>query len=65
MTTTRRRRVLLNLSQACDHLARNEAYLRRLVAQRKIKHYRVGGRLLFDAADLDAYLDGCVVEPLS
>lgn len=43
-------------------MGRNEAYLRRLVAGRKIKHYRVGGRLLFDLADLDDFLDSCVVE---
>ena len=61
----RRPRVLLDLNQASEHLARHPKYLRRLVATRRIKFYKLDGRLRFDQADLDAFLDACAVEPLT
>ncbi len=58
----RKARVLLDIGEASAHLHRHSSYLRRLVARREIRHYKVGGRLLFDQADLDAHVDACVVE---
>ncbi len=55
-------RKLLDLTEASDYLHRHPTYLRRLVAKREIRHLKLGGRLLFDAADLDALLDASVVE---
>lgn len=54
---------LLGLQQAAGHLGRNVYYVRRLVARREIRHYKIGHRLLFDRADLDAFLTTCRVEP--
>ena len=31
--------------------------------KKEIRHYRIGGKILFAEADLQAYLDGCRVEP--
>ena len=61
--TDRRPRVLLSLPEAAAYLGRNEHYLRRLVSKRDLRHYRLDGRLRFDQADLDAFLDAHVVEP--
>lgn len=61
--TARSRRVLLTLAEASEYLSRHPKYLRRLVADGKIKFYRYpGGHLRFDRADLDAFLDACLVE---
>jgi excisionase family DNA binding protein len=57
-------RGLLDVQQAAGHLGRNVHYLRRLVAHREIQHYKIGHRLLFDPADLDAFLTTCRVEAL-
>jgi excisionase family DNA binding protein len=53
---------LLDITQAADYLGRNVYYVRRLVAHRGIRHYKIGHRLLFDPADLDAFLGTCLVE---
>ena len=55
-------RKLLDLTEASTYLHRSPTYLRRLVARREIKHYKVGSRLRFDVVDLDALLDASVVE---
>lgn len=40
-----------------------ERWLRVLVYQRRIPYRKVGGRLLFDLADIDALADAGRVEP--
>ncbi len=50
------RPVLLDLGEASDYLHRPPSFLRRLVANREIRHFKLGGRVLFDAADLDELL---------
>jgi len=55
-------RQLLDIQQAADHLGRNVAFLRRLVARRELPHFKIGGALRFDVRDLDAYLALCRVE---
>jgi excisionase family DNA binding protein len=54
---------LVPIDEAAAYLGRNERFMRRVVAQRVIPFYRVGHRILFDIADLDAYLAACRVEP--
>lgn len=38
-------------------------YLRRAVAERRVPHHKIRGRVWFDAADLDAHADAGRVEP--
>ncbi len=56
------RPVLLTLAEASEYLHRPPSFLRRLVAQREIRHIKLRGRLLFDAVDLDALLAASVRE---
>jgi len=62
MIKTSGSRQLLDIQQAADHLGRNVAFLRRLVARRELPHFKIGGALRFDVRDLDAYLALCRVE---
>ena len=40
-----------------------ERFLRRLVAEHRVPFYKLGGKLLFDLDDLDAYAERGRVEP--
>jgi hypothetical protein len=40
-------------------------YMRRLVAARRIPFHKIGGRIYFDVADLDAHEDAGRCEPFS
>lgn len=57
-----RRPARLTINDAAAYLGRNVAFMRRLVADRRISYLRVGNRLQFEVADLDSYLAGCRVE---
>lgn len=54
----------LYFKEAALYLGRGERFLRRLVFERRIRHYKVGKFLSFDKADLDAFLTAEVVEPV-
>ena len=57
-------RHLVTLAQAVE--ARpwlTERFLRRLVAERRVPYFKVGGKLLFDLDDLDALAERGRVEP--
>lgn len=54
--TAHRRPQLLGLSEAAEYLFATERFMRSLVARRLITYYKIGGRLKFDTADLDALL---------
>ena len=41
---------------AAEWLGTSERHVRRLVQERRITHYKLGGRLLFDLRDLDEAL---------
>ncbi len=41
-----------------------ERKLRRMVAEHRVRYYKVDGRILFDLADLDAYAEAGRVEPV-
>jgi hypothetical protein len=42
-----------------------ERRLRRYVAEHRVQFFKVDGRILFDLADLDAYVEAGRVEPAS
>ena len=44
------------LEEAAEWLGITPRHLRRLVAERKVSHYRIGGRLIFAVPDLEALL---------
>ena len=52
----------MSVRQAASRLGISASKLYELVARRGISHYRIGGKLLFDPADLDAYLASCRIE---
>jgi excisionase family DNA binding protein len=54
---------LLSVAQAAERLGTPERFIRRLVAQRRIRFYKVGRYIRFDATDLDTFIDTGRVEP--
>lgn len=57
-------RQLVNIPQALEQRPwLTERFLRHLVAKRRIPYHKVGGRVLFDLADLDAFAEKGRVEP--
>jgi excisionase family DNA binding protein len=55
----------LNVVQAAKLLGIDRATVYRLCQQRKIRHMRVGsngGRIVFEAKDIEDYLASCVIE---
>jgi len=47
----------ISVDEACSFLQCSKAYLYQLVHHKKIPHYKPnGGRLLFDAEELDAFI---------
>lgn len=53
----------LDVDGAAAHLNMSTAFIRKLVLQHRIRYYKVGQRVRFDPADLDAFLRAGVVEP--
>jgi hypothetical protein len=47
---------LLGFKDAASYLGRSERWLRRAVANRAVRHYKIGALLAFDPADLDALI---------
>lgn len=59
---------MLPVKLAASRLGISPSKVYELVSQRAITFYRVGGKILFEESDLDAYLQSCrveVVEPQS
>jgi excisionase family DNA binding protein len=54
---------LLDVPAAAARMARHASFVRRLIAAHEIRIYRIGGRVLLDAADVDALIRASVVEP--
>ena len=57
--------VLLSVPEAAEYLTVTERYMRRLVAQRLIRYRKVGRLIRFELADLNAYRDRTIVEPVA
>jgi excisionase family DNA binding protein len=55
----------LSIMEAAAYLGVSERLLRRLIAERRIPHQRLGRLIRLSRADLDAYLHSCRVEPLN
>jgi len=49
---------LLDIEQAAEHLHLSRAHLYRLTSQRKVPHFKVRGRVVFDRHKLDAWVAG-------
>ncbi len=52
----------LSIDQAAQHLGVNVRFMRRLIAERKIRHYKVGKLIRFAVADLDDFVQAGVRE---
>jgi excisionase family DNA binding protein len=53
---------MYTLKEAAARIGISRPKLYQLVEQRKLSHYRVGGKILFSDSDLDEYLASCRVE---
>lgn len=53
-----RRARWLTVRQAADHLGLSANSVRALIKRKRIPHYRVEGRILFDEVELDAWVRG-------
>ena len=51
----------MTVAQAAKRIGISPSKLYQLTAARAIAHYRVGGKILFSDADVDAYLTSCRV----
>lgn len=56
-------RELLSVPQAAERLGTPERFVRRLIAERRVRFYRVGKYIRFDSRDLDAFIGAGLVEP--
>lgn len=54
---------LLSVAEAAERLGTPVRFVRRLVAERRIRFYKVGRYVRLDAADLDAFVAAGCVEP--
>ena len=61
-TTAKITETPLTFAEACEHLHISTRTLRRFVAERRIRHYKVGKALRFYPSDLDAFLQAGLVE---
>jgi excisionase family DNA binding protein len=49
---------LLNIDQLAERLGVSSRHIRRLIAERRVPHLRVGRFVRFDPVDVAAWLDG-------
>lgn len=63
MTTTTARRPPLSVDQAAEYLGMKPRFIRRLVDERRIRHYKVGRFVRLDPDVLDQFLADSVVPP--
>ena len=54
---------LLSVSQAADRLGTSPRFVRRLVAERRIRFYKVGRHVRIDEADLISFVAAGRIEP--
>ena len=48
---------LLDVTRAASYLGVSTSFIRNLVAQRNVVHYKLGGRVMFRRIDLDKFVD--------
>jgi excisionase family DNA binding protein len=56
---------LLDVRGAAAYLGVTEAFIRRIVVERRVRYYKVGKFVRFRASDLDAMIEAGCVEPTS
>lgn len=56
---------LLTVEQAAQRMSMSERHVRRLVAERRIAHHKLGRSVRLDPADVDAYIAEARVEPIT
>lgn len=56
-TTSPARRRLLDYPDAAQYMGTTERHIRELWATRRLTGVKLGGRVRFDQADLDAYIE--------
>jgi excisionase family DNA binding protein len=54
---------LLSVPQAAERLGTPERFIRRIIAERRIRFYKVGRYVRFDAGDLDAFIAAGRIDP--
>ena len=54
---------LLSVAQAAQRLGTPERFIRRLIAERRVRFYKVGRYVRFDIHDLDEFIAAGRVEP--
>ena len=54
----------LGIDAAAAHLGASESFVRKLVLEHRLRHYKVGRLIRFDPADLDAFVRDGRVEPV-
>ncbi|MFE3057177.1 excisionase family DNA-binding protein [Nocardia sp. NPDC059239] len=54
----------VDVEGAAAYLGTGVRFIRRLVAERRVRFYKIGGHLRFKLADLDAYAQVGCVEPI-
>jgi excisionase family DNA binding protein len=60
---TRADRQLLDVEQAAIHLGTPVRFIRRLIAERRIRFYKVGRYVRIDPHDLEAFIASGRIEP--
>lgn len=55
--------VLLDVAGAAAHLGVGEAFVRRLVLEKRVRYYKLGKFVRFRQDDLDAFVTAGQVEP--
>jgi len=55
----------LDVPGAAAYLGTGERFIRRLVAERRVVFYKIGGKVRFKVLDLEAYAQAGRVEPVS
>jgi excisionase family DNA binding protein len=55
---------LLDTSGAAEYLDVSEAFIRRIVVERRVRYYKVGKFVRFRPADLDAFVEAGRTDPV-
>lgn len=55
----------LDVAGAAAYLGASESFIRKLVFERRVRHYKVGRLVRFTRDDLDDFVRGGVVEPMA
>jgi excisionase family DNA binding protein len=55
---------VLTTEEAAERVGVSTRTMRRLVAQRRIRHWRLGRLVRLQAGDVDSFLSRCTVEPV-